>query len=330
MFSILVFSHGELIGDGMIKLPFLKALRQTYPDAHITWLCGRHPTIFQTALREMTQPYLDEVIFEPTLGDRFFDIFGWRVRRVLHKRTFDVIFDTEHKLIPTLMLKRISHQLFISASFGSYFSHKKPISKHIKPPLLRDQLIELVALASGRMPDVDETMNVPAVYQHQAQEILTPYQEKGPVILLAPGAGGRFKCWPLDSFIQLACTLCEKDVQVGFILGPQETDWQLTLQNCCPKAFFPLQMSLEKSPFLTIALAQRAAVNVANDGGVGHILAASNQHTISMWGPTDPLKSKPNGKNVHVVTAQEFGGGAMPDIPVQAIFERVERLLYPS
>jgi ADP-heptose:LPS heptosyltransferase len=84
-----------------------------------------------------------------------------------------------------------------------------------------------------------------------------------------------------------------------------------------------LQETTKTSPYLTIALGQLAHVNVANDGGVGHILAAANQPIISMWGPTEAPKSTPNGRQVMVVKAQDFGGSRMEDIPLEAIYKKV-------
>jgi hypothetical protein len=46
-----------------------------------------------------------------------------------------------------------------------------------------------------------------------------------------------------------------------------------------------------------------------------------------MWGPTDPLKSTPNGREVIVIKAQDFGGSEMNDIPLNAIYEQTIAIL---
>ena len=112
-----------------------------------------------------------------------------------------------------------------------------------------------------------------------------------------------------------------------FILGPAELEWKKDIKRLMPHAIFPLQNTSENSVYLTIALGALADINVANDGGVGHILASSNQPTLSMWGPTDPLKSTPNGKNVFVIKSQDFGGNQMTDIPVEAVYAKILSLL---
>ena len=39
--TICVYVGLDLVGDGLMKLPFLRALRAAYPQARITWLAGK-------------------------------------------------------------------------------------------------------------------------------------------------------------------------------------------------------------------------------------------------------------------------------------------------
>ena len=39
--SILVYVGLDRFGDGLMKLPFVRALRSTWPEAHVTWLAGK-------------------------------------------------------------------------------------------------------------------------------------------------------------------------------------------------------------------------------------------------------------------------------------------------
>ena len=42
--TVMVYSMGEVIGDGVIKLPFVAAVREAYPNARITWCAAKVPT----------------------------------------------------------------------------------------------------------------------------------------------------------------------------------------------------------------------------------------------------------------------------------------------
>lgn len=326
--SVLIFSHGELIGDGMMKLPFINALSTAFPNAEITWLSGRHSTIFASALAPLVQGKIHNIINHTKLGDSIGDILLRRWKSVLPRNSYDIIINTDQHLLPTLMMKTIPHQTFISASLKWLLSDQKPPlptgqTCYEKPVLLLNRLMDLLTAATQRKIEPLFQIDIPKDMLSLAKKILP----KGKNVLLAPGAGGRFKCWPLQNFIDLGNRLTEDGINVGFILGPAETEWQAQLAAGVKTAFFPLQETAEKSVFVTIALARLADLSIANDGGVGHILASSDSPIISMWGPTDPNKSTPNGKGVHVMYARDFGEAKMETLTVDLIYDQAKKML---
>jgi ADP-heptose:LPS heptosyltransferase len=326
--SVLIFSHGELIGDGMMKLPFINALKDAFPGAEITWLSGVNTTIFATALAPIVEGKLANVVSQSRLGVSVLDVLCRRWRNILPRDYYDVIIDTEHQIIPTFLLKTIPHKKFISASMKWLWSDARPPLKqgevtYKRPILLMHRLMDLLNAATGRTISPVFGMNVPDAMTELAKGLLPA----GKTILLAPGAGGRFKCWPFQNFVDLGNRLVADGFNVGYVLGPAETEWQSKLKEGVPNAFFPLQETTEKSVYVTIALAKLVDVSVANDGGVGHIFASSDNHVISMWGPTDPKKSTPNGKNVHVMFAGDYGVAAMETLTVDIIYTKIKEIL---
>jgi ADP-heptose:LPS heptosyltransferase len=71
---------------------------------------------------------------------------------------------------------------------------------------------------------------------------------------------------------------------------------------------------------LTIALAQRFAVSVANDSGVGHMLAAANTPLISLFGPTDPAKFAPISEKLSILRFDP----EQPSLAMDGIFAAVQ------
>jgi ADP-heptose:LPS heptosyltransferase len=326
--SILIFSHGELIGDGMMKLPFINALSTAFPNAEITWLAGRHPTIFASVLAPLVHGKIHHIINHTKLGDSIGDIVFRRWKAVLPRDSYDIIINTDQHILPTFMLKTIPHGMFISASLKWIMSDQKPPrangqTYYKKPVLLLDHLMDILTAATQRNNDPIFYVDIPQPMLELAQSLL----RQGRNILLAPGAGGRFKCWPLQNFIDLGNRLIADGFNVGYILGPAETEWQSQLAAGVKTASFPLQETTEKSVFVTIALARLADLSIANDGGVGHILASSDSPIISMWGPTDPYKSKPNGNGVHVIYARDYGSPLMETLTVDIIYEQAKKIL---
>jgi hypothetical protein len=62
--TVLIYSMGEVIGDGLIKLPFIAGLRAAFPDARISWCAAKGETVYAGPLKAVVAGYVDEVILE--------------------------------------------------------------------------------------------------------------------------------------------------------------------------------------------------------------------------------------------------------------------------
>jgi ADP-heptose:LPS heptosyltransferase len=317
--SILVYVGLDLVGDGLMKLPFVRALRAAFPAARITWVAGKGKTVYAGPLRPLVEGSIDEVIQDAGIGSAAREL----LRRPLAGRRFDLVIDTQRRFLTTLILRRIAHGRFISAAADYLLSDVKPTHRD-KPPALIRQLLDLVELASGQPAQPHGGVPLPADIVRRARELLPD----GPVYIgLAPGAGGRHKCWPLDRFIGLARGEVARGRLPVFLLGPGEAEWAGDIRAAVPAAKLPLQEARSAEPLLTVALAGRLSAAVANDSGGGHLLAAGGVPLVSLFGPTSPAKFAPLARRLTIVTAQEFGGADMAAIPVEAVAAAVEQSL---
>ena len=53
MKSILVFSNGEKIGDGIIKLPLLYEIKKRMPDIKLYWITHAGKTVYNSRLKNI-------------------------------------------------------------------------------------------------------------------------------------------------------------------------------------------------------------------------------------------------------------------------------------
>jgi ADP-heptose:LPS heptosyltransferase len=142
-------------------------------------------------------------------------------------------------------------------------------------------------------------------------------------MMLAPGAGGADKRWPLENFLDLARRLVSRGWVPVFALGPGEEELEPAIAPEVPEAVFPLQAARSEErahePFLTMALAQRCYAAVANDSGNAHIVAAAGAPLLVLFGRTNADKFAPRGDHVKVLQARQFGGSAIQDIPLEPV-----------
>ena len=318
MKSVLVYVGLDLVGDGVMKLPFLSALRSLYPEARITWLAGQGKTVYAGLLSPLLTGLVDEVIEEAGIG-----VSGWELLgRPLSGRRFDLVIDTQRRVMTSLILKRIRHGKFISAAAGWILSDAVPVSGKKKRPSMIGQMFALLEAASGQMVPTPPPLTLSADLLAEAMKRLPD----GPrYVGLAPGAGGKHKCWPLGNYLDIGMKLTEEGFTPVFLIGPAERDWETGIRAALPQAMLPLTDA--DGPPLTMAVGTRLAAAIANDSGTGHMLAAAGVKLLSLFGPTAPEKFAPAAKRLTILRAQEFGAEDMAAIPVEPVMAALRRLL---
>ena len=124
--SVLVYVGFDRIGDGFLKLPFVRGLRAAFPGARITWLAGREDSVYAGVLADLAHGLIDEIIENAGIGLSFGELFQGLSKGPLGGRRFDLIIDTQRIFWTSLSLKRVPHDAFISPAARFLLSSKKP------------------------------------------------------------------------------------------------------------------------------------------------------------------------------------------------------------
>jgi ADP-heptose:LPS heptosyltransferase len=326
--NILVYVDGDLMGDGLMKLPMIRALRGGFPHAHISWCAGRHRSIFARDLAPFVRGLIDEVIEDAALFRQAGSLF----RRPLDGRHFDIVIDTQSSLFKTMLLRRVRHKRFISHAAGFLLSDRRPGTTARRALSLSERLTGLAGLAVG-VPE-ESLICAPLPVDESAALGAAAVLPPGPVYVgFAPGAGGRHKCWPLAQYLTAARLQLDRGRVPVFILGPAEAAWADQIDQALPGCIIPASNGAavgqrgSDSPGFTVAVARRLAAAVANDSGCGHLLAAADVPLVSLFGATNAGKFRPACRRLEAIEAAAFGAGGIGEIPVSAVSEALERLL---
>lgn len=322
---VLVYVGLDLVGDGLMKLPFLRALRHAFPGGELIWLAGKGQSAYRGTLAPLVKGLLDAVVDDADIGNHWSELV---TRAPLAGQRFDLVIDTQRRLLTTLVLRRLKTQRFVSGTADYLFSDVKPQRRLPKPPAMVTQLLNLLQLATGQPPNPMAPLPLDAETLARAKALLP---DGNRYVGLVPGAGGKHKCWPINEFVGVARVLRQEGRVPVFILGPDEQGMHQAIAAAVPSAFFPLQhvyaTEVGAPPHLTIALGQRLQAAVANDSGGGHMMAASGCPLVSLFGPTDPQKFAPLTPRLVLLRAQTFGGSEMQAIPKTAVLAALEALL---
>lgn len=317
--TVLIYSMGEVIGDGLIKLPFIAGLRAAFPESRISWCAAKGETVYAGPLKAVVAGYVDEVILEGRNGAAPADSLPWV--KPFGGRKFDLVIDTQENLRRGGVARRGVSGRFVSAS------------RHARdkdwPLAVTDRLARLLSLATGGQgaPRPLALANPDAL---KAAEALLP---SGPTYVgLAPGAGGQDKRWPLENYLELARRVVAKGWTPVFLFGPDEAEDAAVAAREVPQALQPERSRNDgfagvKGPLLVIALAGRLAVGVANDAGPGHMLAAGGAPLLSLQQDRrKSMKFRPAARRLEMLIAEDYGSG-MGALPVDAAWEALQRLV---
>jgi len=321
--KILIYTCGEVMGDGVIKLPFISALKRAMPDMHLTWCCSNE-TVYKTALKEIAETLIDEIIVLPEYAKiSFKDIFS---KHPLSDKYYDIILDTQTKLKPTLWLKKVPHGKFISATYQGLLS-TVPIDKKIfKEKKIFKVLMMLGSLLAGKELKTEKLDLPDDKYLDEAKRILPDGKKYLGFIV---GAGQPFKLWPMDSFIAVAKNFIEKGFMPAFFLGPMEEDMSLIIKEALPEAVIvfgaPDGM---KGCYLTMALGQRVTASVTNDSGGSHLIATGAAPMVIIYSSRNvSVKFQPQIAKVIPFCPEDFGGSHVKDIPFNAVAKAIEKIV---
>ena len=319
---VLVHVTGDRVGDALLKWPAIAAFKAARPNWHLTWMAGRRTSAYAGPLAWLASSAIDEVIERAEVG------ISWReLRRPRRRLQFDIVIATEPKVRDALLVKRIQHRVFISPAAGFFLSDRRLARGRGYPRSVCEQIRSLLELAAGQALKLRPEITLSPEVQQRAVAELAP----GPTYVgLAPGAGGVRKRWPLDRFIEVAQAQRTAGRVPVFFLGPEEKDMLEPIKSELPGALTPELDDRGRARGdlqWTIALAGLCAVNLANDAGSGHLLAASGRPLVSLYGHTDAEKFKPV-YGVHIpLRASEYGGREIERIPTARVLSEIDAVL---
>jgi ADP-heptose:LPS heptosyltransferase len=321
--TILIYSMGEVIGDGLIKLPFIAGLRAAFPDARITWCAAKGETVYAGPLKAVVAGYIDEILTDGPTGDAALDVLPWV--KPFGGRTFDLVIDTQENLRRSLVARRAAKQDFVSAAAQA----RKPGW----PVAVVERLARLLDLATdgAGAPRPLALANPDAA--NAARALLPTAHYGGPVYIgLAPGAGGQDKRWPLERYLELARRIEASGRKAVFFFGPDEAVDVQAAREAVPEALFPEKdrtdgFTAVKGPLLAIALAGRLTAAVANDAGPGHMLAAGGAPLLSLQqSHRKAVKFRPAAAHLELLVAEDYGQD-MAALPLDVVDAALQRLI---
>ena len=296
--------RGGAIGDFIVTLPVLQALRAQWPAARIEiWgyphiadlavAAGMAESVVSLDRAEMARFFVPE----PSFTDA----------QVAAVRSFDLVFNYLHDPVGQVR----SNLLLAGAK--QVLSGSPLIKRGHAVPFLLEPLQALAIYETELVPALD----LPGDRRERGRGRLRSLGIVGPPVVVHPGSGSPAKNWPADRFVQVIRRLREQGREVVAVLGEADVAESAVLAREVPGVPVLAGLSLVE---LAETLAECAAF-LGNDSGITHLAAAVGLPVVALFGPSDAEKWAPRGRGgVKVVRAPE---GELERLELAAVWAEI-------
>ncbi len=283
MSAITIF-RGGAIGDFVLTLPAIEAVRRAFPAADLR-LIGRPATLVlgpAASILDGEDPRLIALHRAGPLPPATRQLFA-ATQRVL---AYTV--DAQHHLGPQLRRAVAGPVLLWDPRPPADF--RGHIVDHLLSPLRQ-----------WGLPICDRT---PHIALRPGDDGYVETLASAPEVVIHLGSGSPAKCWPAANFHALARALQKRGWHTAFLCGPVERER--------PRSTGGLPVLHPPDLRALAGLLAQAALFIGNDSGPGHIAAAVGTPTLTLFGPTDPRRWAPRGPCSRVLQAPAGDLAAIP------------------
>ncbi len=309
--NILVIDFGQL-GDVVLSLPALRAIRDRFPRAHITVAAGKPGAeiVELSGAADATLP-VDRVALRD--GSKMVALVRIaKLVKQVRKSRYEFIIDL-HSLAETNLLgflsgatKRLySRRPGRSLDYLANFVPAPPIEKNPTKRHTVDRYLDVLRPLGVRNADRIPRLKTRSDDDLRIEAILQKYKASSgvPLIGLFPGAGHNSRRWPLGCFVQLADYLVRNEqVKPLVFLGPEELGLSSEIRSIFPKG----TVILEKLTISQLASAQaRLSAFVSNDTGPLHVASAVGTPVVVLLDKDAPTSYLPLGNQHQIIQSNK-------------------------
>ncbi|MEE9983640.1 glycosyltransferase family 9 protein [Agrobacterium pusense] len=321
------------IGDFVLGLSAFKKVRETYPAAEISMLCG--PWNVQIAEATGLFDFVHGFRFFPEQSGRWMereDFDNFLFRR-LGLNGFDVAIDLRDAPDTRFILDLVgaayragfaadgvAHHMDLALPSGAYSLGR---DERVHHSTLQELLVSAVIAKQTELKNIREMLERVA-----SKEVPSPLLRmgSGPIVGINCGSGDISKNWPINNFVSLADRLVrEYDATIAvFGSSAQVSEGEKLEKQLGSDRVINLAGALSISQY--ISTIRDLDIFVGNDTGTTHIAACLDIPTLCLFSGATFIESHgARGRNCIVVPAMIFGNSAT--ISMMDVWSSAKKLL---
>ena len=294
--------RGGAIGDFILTLPALKALRDARPQARMEILGYEHIAVL--AEKRFYAQAVHSIEYAPLA--RFFARNSELPAELTdYFASFDLIvsylYDPDR--IFEINLRRCGVQNLICGA-ARIVENAGHAARQLARPI--EQLgINVVDFAERIFPSIED--------REFAREFLASVPQ--PIVAIHPGSGSHEKNWPLENWIGLFSPDSRfADLERLLVISGEADEAQ---NDKLEREWKNRDVRFARNlPLPRLAAVLERSIFIGHDSGISHLAAAAGANCILLFGPTDPDVWAPRNENVQILRPPS---GRLDDLQIETV-----------
>ena len=284
------------LGDLIFATPFIKNLRDKYPEARIDFVANAN---FEMMIAN--NPHLDNVYGY----DKGWNIMqSWKFAREISANDYDLGLNIHGNWRTALLMKVIGPDYsvgFGDKGRGIFLDKELPRLDEAHMVEVYRQFLRDLGWLDLKKASLELQVEDSAL--HNIEQLLASFNLDESDRLIALNTGGTWptKRWPPEKFAALADQLIQNKVgEVIFTGGPSDIERVDEIKEMMDQEV--VSLAGETTLKELAALAKQIDVMVSGDSGPVHVTAAVGTPTITLFGPSNEKKYRPYGEQHQILT----------------------------
>ena len=303
------------IGDVIHALPVSYAIKETFPDAKLTWVV--EPPAYEIL---KMNPCIDKIILFHKKEFKTFSGFinqFFPFKHEIQEEPYDAVLDLQG------LFKSAAIAFFAKSDIKLGICNMREMSNRVSRPVIGkhshghivERYLDTARAIGCKVEKVVFPLEIPQEEEEKAQILMenAGIRSEVPYVVFAVGANWPNKRWSVDNFALLSDWLYDMKV-MPVIIGNGVVDNQRAKDIEAMIEIPPINL-VNKTNWAQLAyIIKNARLVVGGDTGAVHLSAALGTRTVMLMGPTDANRNGPYGQIENAIEV---------DRPCKACWKRV-------
>jgi len=297
------------LGDVIFSSPVFKALKEAYPEAHIS--CMAVPRV-KDVLESI--PFIDEVIIYDEKGRHWNPLAKWKLIMELRRKHFDIAFLLHRSWTRAFLIYCAGIPIRVGydeKNRGRFLTHKANYSDDLVHR--GDYYLNIIESYGVHVNDRQYQLSVSEDAVKDVDSILRSknIDDSKYLIVINPGGNWGLKRWPIENFSRLICGFIGS-LDIAIVISGAQKD--ISLGREMNSLIFKTAIDLTGQTNLKqlMALMKRANLVISADSGPLHLANGVGCDVIGVFGPTRPEITGPRGSGRKYILQNDVGCNREP------------------